>query len=75
MVIELGIFSIMIAICENVFNTPQDSTWFAIGAFAFTYLHLIKILNSVFVVVANYVLSKVFVFKKEDMKTYDKQDA
>ncbi len=68
LVIELGIFSIMIAVCENGFNTPQDSTWFAIGSFAFTYLHLIKILNSVFVVIANYVMSKIFVFKKEDMK-------
>ena len=75
LVIELGIFSIMIAVCENVFNTPQDSTWFMIGSFSFTYLHLIKILNSVFVVVANYALSKIFVFKKEDMKTYDSRNA
>ena len=68
LVLELGVFSIMIFVCENVFSCPQDDTMFMIGSFHFTYLYLIKILNAVLVVIANYVLSKWFVFKKEDMK-------
>ncbi|SCW35823.1 Putative flippase GtrA (transmembrane translocase of bactoprenol-linked glucose) [Ruminococcaceae bacterium YRB3002] len=70
LVIELGIFSLMIAICESGFGIPKETAMFVIGSFSFTYLYLIKVLNSIFVVVANYVMSKIFVFKKEDLKDY-----
>ena len=75
LIIELGIFSIMIAICESGFGVPKESVMFAIGSFNFTYLYLIKVLNSILVVVANYVMSKWFVFKKEDLKDYGTEQA
>ena len=75
LVLELGVFSLMIIICEQVFSTPTENVMFMIGSFKFTYLYLIKVLNAVFVVVSNYILSKLFVFRKEDLKTYDTKDA
>ncbi len=75
LILELGVFSIMIAVCEGAFGCPKEDAMFLIGSFKFTYLYLIKILNAVLVVIANYVLSKWFVFKKEDMKTYGGTDS
>jgi hypothetical protein len=46
-----------------------------IGSFAFTYDYLVKLINCVFVVIANYVLSKLMVFKKKDMVDYNAQPA
>lgn len=71
LILELGVFAIMIAICEGLFGIPQEQAMFNIGSFKFTYLYLLKVLNSIFVIIANYVMSKLFVFKKEDLKSYD----
>ena len=75
LILEVGIFSLMVAICENAMGIPKESAMFMIGSFRFTYLYLIKVLNSVLVVIANYVMSKLFVFKKEDLKTYAESNA
>lgn len=67
--IELGLFSVMVMLCENVLKTPEDAVMFSIGGFTVTALFVVKIVNSVILVVANYVLSKIFVFKKTDKET------
>lgn len=45
------------------------------GSFAFTYEYLVKLINSVFIVIANYVMSKLMVFKKKDMVDYNSEEA
>lgn len=67
--IELGLFSVMVMLCESVLKTPEDTVMFSIGGFTVTALFVVKIVNSVILVVANYVLSKIFVFKKTDKET------
>lgn len=67
--IELGLFSVMVMLCESVLKTPEDEVIFFIGGFTVTALFVVKIVNSVILVVANYVLSKIFVFKKTDKET------
>lgn len=67
--IELGLFSVMVMLCESVLKTPEDEVIFSIGGFTVTALFVVKIVNSVILVVANYVLSKIFVFKKTDKET------
>lgn len=62
--IELGLFSVMVMLCESVLKTPEDAVMFSIGGFAVTALFVVKIVNSVILVVANYVLSKIFVFQE-----------
>lgn len=67
--IELGLFSVMVMLCESVLKTPENTVMFSIGGFTVTALFVVKIVNSVILVVANYVLSKIFVFKKTDKET------
>lgn len=74
LVLELGVFSLMLWIFEGPMNIPQETIIFALGKFEFTYLYLVKILNCVFVMIANYVMSKLMVFKKEDAVTYESED-
>jgi len=74
LILELGIFSLMVWICEGPMNIPQETIIFELGKFQFTYLYLVKILNCVFVMIANYVMSKLMVFKKEDAISYDKEE-
>ena len=74
-VLEIGVFALMITICEEVFGIPKETSMFMIGSFSFTYLYLVKVLNSIFIIIANYIMSKMFVFKKEDLKTYEGQDS
>ena len=45
-----------------------------IGSFAFTYDYLVKLINCIFVIIANYVLSKLMVFKKKDMVDYNAEE-
>jgi hypothetical protein len=45
-----------------------------IGSFAFTYDYLVKLFNSVFIMITNYVMSKVMVFRKKDMVDYNKDE-
>ena len=70
-VLELGVMYLMIWICELITKVPASTPMTYIGPFAFTYDYLVKLINSIFVVITNYVLSKIMVFKKKDMVDYN----
>ena len=72
-VLELGVMYLMVWACEAITGVPVSTAMFMIGSFAFTYDYLVKLINCVFVVIANYVLSKLMVFKKKDMIDYNKE--
>ena len=76
--LELGIYSLMIWVCVSITGLPIDTpmaVWqIFIWPFAFTYEYLCKLINAVFVVIANYVLSKLMVFKKKDMVDYNSEE-
>ena len=72
-VLELGVMYLMVWACEAITGVPVSTAMFMIGSFAFTYDYLVKLINCVFVVIANYVLSKLMVFKKKDMVDYNKE--
>ena len=71
LVLELGVMYLMIWACESITGVPAQTPMFMIASFAFTYDYLVKLINCVFVVIANYVLSKLMVFKKKDMVDYN----
>lgn len=73
LVLELGVMYLMIWGCEAITGLPASTPMFMIGSFAFTYDYLVKLINCVFVVIANYVLSKLMVFRKKDMVDYNKE--
>lgn len=78
LVLELGVYSLMIWACISItglpINTPM-ATWNIIAwSFAFTYEYLCKLINSVFIMIANYVMSKLMVFKKKDMVDYNAEN-
>lgn len=62
---ELGLFSLSVMVMENACNMPQDDLWFSIFGFEINNIYIVKIFISVFVVVANYIFSKFFIFKKD----------
>ncbi len=64
-VLEEGLQFILTLILEKGFQTSKDSTMFVIIGFAFTYLYLVKAIVMVIEIFANYVLSKLFVFKNK----------
>lgn len=78
LVLELGVYSLMIWGCVAITGLPIDTTMTTISIFGlslgFTYEYLVKLINSVFVVIANYVMSKLMVFKKKDMVDYNTED-
>ncbi len=71
LVLELGVMYLMIWTCEAITGQPASTPMFMIASFAFTYDYLVKLINCVFVVIANYVLSKIMVFRKKDMVDYN----
>lgn len=73
-VLELGVMYLMIWICELITKVPASTPMTYIGPFAFTYDYLVKLINCIFVVIANYVLSKLMVFKKKDMVDYNSEE-
>lgn len=73
LVLELGVMYLMIWGCEAITGLPASTPMFMIGSFAFTYDYMVKLINCVFVVIANYVLSKLMVFRKKDMVDYNKE--
>ena len=78
LVLELGLYSLMIWICVAITGKPIDTpmTTFHIfsKSFDFTYEYLVKLINAVFIIIANYVMSKLMVFKKQDMVDYNSED-
>ena len=73
-VLELGVMYVMVWICEAITKVSVLTPMGYIGSFAFTYDYLVKLINCIFVIIANYVLSKVMVFKKKDMVDYNAED-
>ncbi|MBR3340293.1 MAG: GtrA family protein [Clostridiales bacterium] len=73
-VLELGVMYVMVWICEAITKVSVLTPMGYIGSFAFTYDYLVKLINCIFVIIANYVLSKVMVFKKKDMVDYNSKD-
>ena len=71
LVLELGVMYLMIWACEAITGQSASTPMFMIASFAFTYDYLVKLINCVFVVIANYVLSKIMVFRKKDMVDYN----
>lgn len=75
LVLELGLLYLMLWICELISGVPYKTPITYIAVFQwtlpFTYEYMIKLINSVFVVVANYVLSKLMVFRKKDLLNYE----
>lgn len=78
LVLELGLYSLMIWICVAATGKPIDTpmTTFHIfsKSFDFTYEYLVKLINAVFIIIANYVMSKLMVFKKQDMVDYNSEE-
>ena len=76
--LELGLYSLMIWGCVALTGYPIDTAMTTISifglSFGFTYEYLVKLINSVFIVIANYVMSKLMVFKKKDMVDYNAGD-
>ena len=73
-VLELGLFYLMIWACEGITGVPATTALMMIGSFALTYDYLVKLFNSVFIMITNYVMSKVMVFRKKDMVDYNKDE-
>ena len=71
LVLELGVMYLMLWACEAITGQPASTPMFMIASFAFTYDYLVKLINCVFVIIANYVLSKIMVFRKKDMVDYN----
>ena len=78
LVLELGLYSLMIWVCVAITGKPIDTpmTTFHIfsKSFDFTYEYLVKLINAVFIIIANYVISKLMVFKKQDMVDYNSEE-
>jgi len=71
LVLELALYAwVMVPLCEVIFDCDIKDTMFTLGSFEFTYEYFTKAANSVFVVIANYVMSKLMVFRKSDMVDY-----
>lgn len=63
-VFELGTFFLCLLILENGIGIDQDAVAFSFAGLTCTYVYIVKLLNSVLVVIGNYILSKLFVFRK-----------
>ena len=63
-VFELGTFALFVMLCENVLGIPKDTVIFAIFGYEVTYLFMIKLINSIILIIVNYILSKMFIFKR-----------
>ena len=78
LVLELGLYSLMIWICVAItgkpIDTPMTTFHFFSKSFDFTYEYLVKLINAVFIIIANYVMSKLMVFKKQDMVDYNSEE-
>lgn len=74
LIIELGILYLMVWICELITGAGIHTPVMSIGRFDITYNYVVKLLNSVLVIIANYVMSKLLVFKKKDMVDYTEKE-
>lgn len=74
LIFEEGLFLLSIFICTKVTGLPSDTVVTTILGISVTYADIMNLINLVFVMIANYVMSKLMVFKKEDMVDYSKKD-
>ncbi len=74
-VFEIGFLQLGILIVEQVLLQSKDTSIFAIGTFTVTYLYMVKIAIAVFVVIGNYILSKLFVFRQKKSNPAATSDA
>ena len=72
---ELGLFSVGIMVMENAMGMPKDDVFLTVFGFDVTNKYIVKIFISVFVVVANYIFSKIFIFKKPAASENLKEEA
>jgi len=63
---EIGTFKLCILILENGFGIDKGVVLFSVVGLTCTYKYVVKLINSILVVIGNYVLSKIFVFNKTD---------
>lgn len=70
---EVGLFSLGLMVMENSFHMPAEDLLINCFGFEVTNKYIIKMFIAVFVVVANYVFSKLFIFKKKDEQKVDEQ--
>jgi len=69
---EIGTFELCILILQSGFGIDKSIVLFSLAGHTFTYLYLVKLLNAVFVVIGNYILSKLFVFREKKTKSDSK---
>lgn len=62
--IEIGLFAVLIMVLEHRMLIPQETHMFNVAWFNVTYLYLIKAINSIVLVIANFAMSKWLVFRK-----------
>lgn len=74
LIFEEGLFLLSIFICTKVTGLPSDTTVTSVLGIGVTYADIMNLINLVFVMIANYVMSKIMVFRKEDMVDYSKKD-
>ena len=63
---ELGLFSLSVMVMENACNMPKDDILISIFGIDSANIYLVKLFIAVFVVIANYIFSKLFIFKKKE---------
>lgn len=74
LIFEEGLFLLSIFICTKVTGLPSDTVVTSVLGIGVTYADIMNLINLVFVMIANYVMSKIMVFRKEDMVDYSKKD-
>lgn len=75
LIFEEGLFLLSVYLCTKVTGLPSETVVTTILNIPITYEDIMNLINLVFVVIANYIMSKLMVFKKEDMAGYDKAGA
>ena len=74
LIFEEGLFLLSVYLCTKVTGLPSDTVVTTIIGIGITYADVMNLINLVFVMIANYVMSKLMVFKKEDMVDYSKTE-
>ncbi|MCQ2467580.1 MAG: GtrA family protein [Clostridia bacterium] len=69
LIFELGTFTLSGIIIENALDTPLEKVAFTVIGFAVTYKFINKIANAIIVVIVNYFLSKMLIFKRKETIT------
>lgn len=72
---ELGLFEVGLLIMEKGFNMPSEDLLFSVYKFNVTNKYIVKVFIMVVVTIANYVFSKLFIFKKKDGKKDEKKES